>query len=181
MRSSHKLNRLAVTFDDDRAVADAGLLLAASISERVGLVEAADAAVSTGYLPGRKLGTLVHRIVAGASCIDDLDVQRAGSTGQMLAHKVMAPSTIGTWLRSLTFGHVRQLDKVSEQLLTRSWQLGAGPAGGELNPCACARAAPRRSRRRSRSAGGLGWLRAWRGAVRARGHRPCSTCGGGRW
>ena len=132
MQSSHTLDRLAVTFDDDRAVADAGLVLAASISERVGLVEAADSAVSTGARPGRKLATLVHGMVAGASCIDDLDILRAGSTGQVLAHKVMAPSTVGTWLRSLTFGHVRQLDKVAEQLLTRAWQLGAGPAGGEL-------------------------------------------------
>jgi hypothetical protein len=44
----------------------------------------------------------------------------------------MAPSTLGTFLRSFTFGHVRQLDSVAEQLLTRAWALGAGPQGAPM-------------------------------------------------
>ena len=66
-------------------------------------------------------------MVAGAECIDDCDVLRSGSTGSVLGHHVMAPSTLGTFLRSFTFGHVRQLDAFSEQMLTRAWGVGAGP------------------------------------------------------
>lgn len=79
---------------------------------------------------------LVHAIVAGADCIDDADLLRAGATERILGHKVkrilghkvMAPSTLGTWLRSFTFGHVRQLDKLTETLMGRAWAAGAGPA-----------------------------------------------------
>jgi hypothetical protein len=71
--------------------------------------------------------TLVHAMVAGADCIDDCDVLRAGATARVLGHRVMAPSTLGTFLRSFTFGHVRQLDALSEALLFRAWAFGAGP------------------------------------------------------
>ena len=71
--------------------------------------------------------TLVHAMVAGADCIDDCDVLRAGATARVLGHRVMAPSTLGTFLRSFTFGHVRQLDALSEALLSRAWAFGAGP------------------------------------------------------
>jgi hypothetical protein len=50
----------------------------------------------------------------------------------VLGHDVMAPSTLGTWLRSFSFGHVRQLDRLAETLLTRAWAAGAGPGDGEL-------------------------------------------------
>ena len=66
-------------------------------------------------------------MVAGAECIDDCDVLRSGSTGTVLGHDVMAPSTLGTFLRSFTFGHVRQLDSVAEQMLAQAWDFGAGP------------------------------------------------------
>ena len=125
--SSHVLDRIDVTFDDDHAVANAGLVLPATLLERLGLEAAADESVSSGYRPGRKVATVVAGILAGAECIDDLSVLRAGATERVLSTKAMAPSTVGTWLRSLTFGHVRQLDKVSEQLLTRAWRAGAGP------------------------------------------------------
>ena len=78
-------------------------------------------------LPGRKVLTLVHAMAAGADCIDDCDVLRSGSTGKVLGHGVMAPSTLGTFLRAFTFGHVRQLDRLSEELLSRAWGFGAGP------------------------------------------------------
>jgi Transposase DDE domain group 1 len=67
------------------------------------------------------------RVVAGADCIDDADLLRSGATAAVLGHRVMAPSTRGTFLRAFTFGHVRQLDRVAEAVLTRAWALGAGP------------------------------------------------------
>jgi len=76
--------------------------------------------------------TLVSAIALGADCIDDCDVLRAGRTGQVLGHDVMAPSTLGTFLRAFTFGHVRQLDRVLGQTLTRAWQAGAGRGDGRL-------------------------------------------------
>ena len=63
-----------------------------------------------GALPGRKVLTLVHAMVAGGSHIDHADVLRSGATQAVLPHRVMAPSTLGTFLRAFTFGHVRQLD-----------------------------------------------------------------------
>ena len=80
--------------------------------------------------PGRKLLTLVHALLAGGDCIDDVEALRAGSTGAVLGHRVMAASTVGTWLRSFTFGHVRQLDRVLGELLRRAWAAGAGPSDG---------------------------------------------------
>jgi hypothetical protein len=76
--------------------------------------------------------TLVHGMIAGADSIDDMNVLRAGSTGQVLGHRVMAPSTLGTFLRAFTFGHVRQLDHVLDVALARAWQAGAGPGDGPL-------------------------------------------------
>ena len=132
LTESHTPARLAVTFDDDRAVAGAGLALAATLSERLGTYGLANEIIDLGgrpghALPGRKVLTLVHAMVAGAECIDDCDVLRSGSTGNVLGHGVMAPSTLGTFLRAFTFGHVRQLDRLSEELLSRAWSFGAGP------------------------------------------------------
>lgn len=76
--------------------------------------------------------TLVASMVAGGDCIDDADVLRSGATEQVLTHRVMAPSTLGTFLRSFTFGHVRQLDRVSEAALARAWAAGAGPRGDPM-------------------------------------------------
>jgi DDE family transposase len=126
--SSHVLDRVSVRFDHDHAVADAGLVLPATLAQHLGLEAAVDELVGVGYRPGRKVATIVHGILVGADCIDDLDVLRSGATERVLGHQVMAPSTIGTWLRSFTFGHVRQLDKLTETLLTRVWATDAGPA-----------------------------------------------------
>ncbi len=129
---SHTPTRLAVTFDDDRAVAGAGLVLVATLSKQLGTDGLANQVIDLGdrpghALPGRKVLTLVHAMVAGADCIDDCDVLRSGATGKVLSHGVMAPSTLGTFLRAFTFGHVRQLDQLSEGLLARAWGFGAGP------------------------------------------------------
>jgi hypothetical protein len=60
-----------------------------------------------GALPGRKVLTLVFSILAGGSHIDHADRLRAGATRRVLPFSVMAPSTLGTFLRAFTFGHVR--------------------------------------------------------------------------
>ena len=71
-------------------------------------------------------------MLAGGDCIDDADLLRAGSTAVVLGHRVLAPSTLGTFLRSFTFGHVRQLDRLAERVLTRAWAAGAGPGDQPL-------------------------------------------------
>jgi hypothetical protein len=138
MRSSHVvLDQVDVRFDDERAVASAGLLLPATLAERLGIEQATDQLVDLGdrpgaARPGRKLLTLVHALAAGGDCIDDVELLRCGSTQAVLGHRVMAASTVGTWLRAFTFGHVRQLDRVCGEILTRAWAAGAGPDDGPL-------------------------------------------------
>src|SRR3954452_10546079 len=83
-----------------------------------------------GANAGRKVMALVFAMVLGADSIDDCDVLRAGRTRRLLGGWVPAPSTLGTFLRAFTFGHVRQLDKLLAETLTRAWQAGAGPGDG---------------------------------------------------
>ena len=129
--------RIRVCFDDHRLVANAGLLLPASLALRLGLGELVDRHVDLGDAPGRanpgdKLMTLVASALAGGDCIDAAEALRSGSTGRVLGCVVKAPSTLGTFLRSFRWGHVRQLDRVSRELLARAWQAGAGPGDGPL-------------------------------------------------
>ncbi len=124
--------RLSIAFDDDRLVAHAGLLLPATLAERLGLRELVDRHLDLGDAPGRanagdKVATLVASVLAGGDCIDDADALRAGGTERVLGCTVKAPSTLGTFLRSFRWGHVRQLDRVSRALLARAWAAGAGP------------------------------------------------------
>jgi hypothetical protein len=132
MRSSHSLDRLDTAFDDDRLVADAGLLLPATLAQHLGLKELVDEHLDLGDKPGHanrgdKLLTLVMSALAGGDCIDDAGALRAGGTGRVLGFRVKAASTLGTFLRSFRWGHVRQLDRVSRELLARAWAAGAGP------------------------------------------------------
>ena len=136
-RVSHAVDRVHVSFDDPNLVANAGLLLVATLVVRLELERLVNATVRLsgrvgGARPGRKVLTLVHAIVAGASHIDHADVLRAGGTQAVLAHRVMAPSTLGTFLRSFTFGHVRQLEAVVGAVLSRAWNLGGGPGSARL-------------------------------------------------
>jgi hypothetical protein len=129
---SRGIDRIEVTFDEPNLVANAGLLLVATLVTRLGLERLINATVDLsgrvgGALPGRKVLTLVHAMVAGGSHIEHADMLRTGATGSVLPHRVMAPSTLGTFLRSFTFGHVRQLDAVLAEALRRAWSLGAGP------------------------------------------------------
>ncbi len=132
MQSLHTPSDLSVMFDDDHAVANAGLALVGLLSEKLGLEALCDETISIAPFPGRRAATLVHSLVIGGTCIDDADVLRSGSTAAVLSHRVMAPSTLGTFLRSFSFGHVRQLDAVTGQLLTRAWALGAGPGDAPM-------------------------------------------------
>ena len=132
MTTLHKPSRLLVAFDDEHLVANGGLALVGVLSEKLGLEALVQEFVDVKPFPGRRVATLVHAMVAGATCIDDADVLRAGATSSVLSHRVMAPSTLGTFLRNFSFGHVRQLDRVSELLMTRAWSLGAGPGANPM-------------------------------------------------
>ena len=126
-----------VVFDDERVVANAGLMLPAVLAGRLGLEALVDETVDLGGQPGaanpgRKVMTLVSAMCLGADCIDDCDVLRSGQTSAVLGHRVAAPSTLGTFLRGFTFGHVRQLDRVLAVGLRRAWAAGAGPGKERL-------------------------------------------------
>ena len=130
-------DRIRILFDDHRLVANAGLLLPATLARHLGLRELVDHHLDLGGAPGRantgdKMLTLVASALAGGDCIDDADALRAGGTVGVLGCVVKAPSTLGTFLRSFRWGHVRQLDRVSRQLLARAWAAGAGPGDSPL-------------------------------------------------
>jgi hypothetical protein len=133
-----RLDSVHVSFDEQRLISDAGLLLSATLADRLGIEELVNESVWLGYripgaaLPGRKVMTMLHAMLAGADSIDDMNVLPAGSAGLILGHRVMAPSTLGTFLRAFTFGHVRQLDPVLDVTLKRAWEAGAGPGEGPL-------------------------------------------------
>lgn len=121
MRSSRGLDRLVVTFDDEHAVAHAGLFVTATLGQHLGLGELLSERVTVGPNPAAKTLTVVHSLLAGGDCIDDVDMLRAGSTGAVLGHQVAAPSTVGTFLRAFTPGHVGQLEAVAGVVLARAW------------------------------------------------------------
>jgi len=131
------LDGIEVAFDDERAVADAGIIVCATLGQRLGIERLVDETVRLGDRPGAanagaKVMTLVSSMALGADCIEDCDLLRVARTGQVLGHRVAAPSTLGTFLRSFSFGHVRQLDRVLGETLRRAWAAGAGPGDGRL-------------------------------------------------
>lgn len=136
--ASRNIDRYDALFDDPNSVANAGLILVGTLMKRLGLEALINEWVRLdpkqpgGAAPGRKVLTMVCAIIAGATHIDHVDVLRAGSTRRVLPFRVMAPSTIGTFLRAFTFGHVRQLDAVADRVLARAWGLGAGPGSDPL-------------------------------------------------
>ncbi len=137
MSSSHSLDAIAVTFDDEHLVADAGLIQPATLAQHLGLRELFNARVDLGHAAGRanvgdKAMTVIHSALAGGDSIDDCDALRAGATGGVLGHVVLAPSTVGTFLRSFTWGHARQLDTVAGEALARAWSVGLGPGSAPV-------------------------------------------------
>ena len=131
-------DRIQIAFDDHRLVANAGLILPSTLARRLGLSQLVDRHrhLDLGDAPGRantgdKVMTLVASVLAGGDCIDDADALRTGGTASAIGCVVKAPSTLGTFLgtflRSFRWGHVRQLDRASRELLARAWKAGAGP------------------------------------------------------
>jgi hypothetical protein len=131
--SSRNLDRIGTTFDHEGLVANAGLIVAGTLMARLGLETLINRWVRTGSAnAGRKILTVVAAMMAGATHIDHVEVLRAGATQRVLPFTVAAPSTVGTFLRSFTFGHIRQFDAVMSRLLARAWSLGAGPGAEPL-------------------------------------------------
>ena len=135
MLPRHHPDRIRIAFDDHRLVANAGLILPATLARRLGLPELVHNHLDLGRAPsqantGDKMMTLVASALAGGDCIDDADAQRTGRTVRVLGFTAKAPSTLGAFLRGLRWGHVRQLDRVSRELLARAWAAGAGPGDG---------------------------------------------------
>ena len=132
------LDGVEVVFDDERVVSDAGVMLVATLARRLGVEALAGQLVRLrrdrpgAANAGRKVMALVYAMVLGADSIDDSGVLRAGRTGRLLGGWIPAPSTLGTFLRAFTFGHVRQLDALLGRALERAWQAGAGPGDGRL-------------------------------------------------
>ena len=132
------LDGLQVEFDDERVVSAAGVMLVATLASRLGIEAMAGDLVrlrgdrAGAANAGRKVMALLFAMVLGADSIDDCDVLRAGRTRRLLGGWVPAPSTLGTFLRAFTFGHVRQLDALLGRALQRAWQAGAGPGAERL-------------------------------------------------
>jgi Transposase DDE domain group 1 len=134
---SRAMDRVGVVFDEPGLVADAGLIVVATLVARLGLEALIDATVrftdrTGGFMPGRKVLTMVHAMIGGATHIGHANRLRAGATGRVVGHRVMAPSTLGTFLRACSFGHVRQLEAVIGESLRRAWSVGIGPGPARL-------------------------------------------------
>jgi hypothetical protein len=121
VKLSHTLTATSAVFDDPNLVSAAGLVPVLALADRAGLRRLADEhlSVSTdkGANAGLKVASLVAGMVAGADSIDDMALLRHGGMGRVFA-RAYAPSTLGSFLRAFTFGHVRQLDAVASRFLT---------------------------------------------------------------
>ncbi len=135
MQLFHTLGRTSPAFDDPNLVSAAGLVPVMALAESAGLRELADAHLSVptdkGANAGLKVSSLVGGMVAGADSIDDMGVLRHGGMGRIFAW-AYAPSTLGSFLRAFSFGHVRQLDAVASRFLIALAGLSRllGRAGG---------------------------------------------------
>ena len=120
MQLSHIRRIAAAKFDDPNLVSCAGLVPTVALAQQCELAASADErlTVSTdkGANAGRKITSLVAGMVAGADSIDDMALLRHGAMGTIFDHPY-APSTLGSFLREFTFGHVRQLDAVGSRFL----------------------------------------------------------------
>jgi hypothetical protein len=120
VRLVHELSKIHATFDDPNLVSRAGLVPVMALAQRAGLGELVDGHVRPGRPCGvnahAKVPCLVAGMSAGADSIDDLDLLRHGAMGALFGG-VRAPSTLGSFLRSFTWGNVLQLEKVSRLML----------------------------------------------------------------
>ena len=110
-----------MVFDEPNLVSHAGLVPAMSLAVKAGLIQLADRHLSVpggpGHAAGLKVSALVAGMVAGADSIADMAMLRYGGMNKLFAG-TRAPTTLGTFLRALKFGHVRQLDAVAARFLT---------------------------------------------------------------
>jgi hypothetical protein len=120
MRLSHTLRATSAVFDDPNLVSSGGLVPVLALAESAGLRDLADAHLTVpsdrGANVGLKVASLVGGMVAGADSIDDMALLRHGGMGRIFA-RAYAPSTLGSFLRAFTFGHVRQLDAIAARFL----------------------------------------------------------------
>jgi hypothetical protein len=120
MQVSHTTRAVSHVFDDSNLVSSAGLVPAMKLAERAGLRHLGDRWLSVptdkGANAGLKIVSLVAGMLAGADAIDDMAVLRHGGMRKLFAH-LYAPSTLGSFLRAFTFGHVRQLDAIASRFL----------------------------------------------------------------
>jgi hypothetical protein len=116
MQLSHAPERISVRFDDPNLVSCGGLVAVAALAQRAGLPRLLERVTVPAANAAAKIVAVVLGMVAGADSITDLDVLRHGGMRRVF-DGVRAPSTLGTLLRSFTFGHVRQLDAVGSRLL----------------------------------------------------------------
>src|SRR5256884_3755167 len=132
------LDGVEVVFDDERLVSDGGIALVATLVGRLQIERLVGRFVRLrrdrpgAANAGRKVTAWILAMLLGADSIDDCDVLRAGRTRRLLGGRLPAPSTLGTFLRAFTFGHVRQLDRVLGESLARAWRAGAGPGEDRL-------------------------------------------------
>lgn len=119
MQLSHSYAAMSATFDDPNLVSVAGLVPTMRLAENVDLSTLADAqlTVPTDANAGAKVTSVVAGMVTGADSIDDMALLRHGGTNKIFTTRY-APSTLGSFLRSFTFGHVRQLDALASRVLT---------------------------------------------------------------
>ncbi|MDT2007959.1 IS1380 family transposase [Rhodococcus opacus] len=121
MQLSHTRPVTAARFDDPNLMSTAGLVPVMALAQASGLLTLADQQLSVptdkGANPGRKVASLVGGMVAGADSIADLAILRHGAMGTVF-DRPYAPSTLGSFLRQFTFGHVRQLDAVASRFLS---------------------------------------------------------------
>jgi hypothetical protein len=122
MRLSHARRAISVRFDDPNLVSCVGLVPVMALAQRSGLAtllaERLTIAAKGGVNAAAKVLALIAGMVCGADSIDDMDLLRHGGMGRLF-DGIRAPSTLGTFLRAFTFGHVRQLDAVAAGLLAR--------------------------------------------------------------
>src|SRR6187431_2598993 len=133
MKLSHTRGARTAVFDDPNLVSAAGLVPVLALADVAGLARLAGEHLSVpgdkGANAGLKVSSLVAGMVAGADSIDDMALLRHGGMGRLFT-SAYAPSTLGSFLRAFTFGHVRQLDAVASRFLTRLARRGesASPA-----------------------------------------------------
>src|SRR5665647_876458 len=129
MQVSHTTRAVSASFDDSNLVSSAGLVPAMKLAEKAGLRRLADKWLSVptdkGANAGLKIASLVAGMVAGADSIDDMAVLRHGGMGRVFTG-VYAPSTLGSFLRSFTFGHyadvgITGMSASSTRFLAGSW------------------------------------------------------------